>query len=240
MMNMKHLAIIFGAALLAASCTCTFNGNGFSLGDKIVRGNGVEAQKIIEVGDFNAVSLAGSLDVIFTQTEGESSVVLHSDENLLDYYRIELDRNTLVVSTKPYTSISPKAESYISVCAPSLEAASVMGSGDIVIDNDIQVDGPLSLSVAGSGDISADRIVCKEFEAKVAGSGDIDAGPVTAEDIKLSVAGSGDIDLELIDAGNVNAKIAGSGDITLLGNARSISSKVTGSGDVHTTGLKVQ
>ena len=211
MMNMKHWAIIIGTALLAVSCTCTFNHNGFNLSSKIVRGNGVEAQKIFEVGEFNSISLAGSSDIIFTQTGGERSVVLHSDENLLDYYIVEVKGNTLVVRTKPNMAISPRAESYVSVSAPALEAVSVAGSGDIVIDNDVQVDGPFSASVSGSGDITADRIVCKEFEAKVAGSGDIDAGPVTAEDINLSIAGSGDIALELIDAGDVTAKISGSG-----------------------------
>ena len=208
MMDMKHLSLLLGVALLAASCTFSFPVN-------IVRGNGTAAEKTFEVGEFNSVSLVGSLDVIFAQSDEDHSVVLHTDE-------------------------SPKALSYVSVSAPMLREASITGSGDLVFKGDLRVDGPLGFSVTGSGDIDAGAVACKQFAVKVSGSGDIDAGPVTAEDMSLTISGSGDIAMELSGAGDVSAKISGSGDITLLGSARSLNSRVSGSGDIHSNGLSLK
>ncbi len=233
MMDMKHLSLLLGAALLAASCTFSFPGN-------IVRGNGTAAEKTFEVGEFNSVSLVGSLDVIFAQSDEDHSVVLHTDENLIDDYRIEVKGDVLVISTKPGVSVSPKALSYVSVSAPMLREASITGSGDLVFKGDLRVDGPLGFSVTGSGDIDAGAVACKQFAVKVSGSGDIDAGPVTAEDMSLTISGSGDIAMELSGAGDVSAKISGSGDITLLGSARSLNSRVSGSGDIHSNGLSLK
>ena len=97
MMDMKHLSLLFGLALLAASCTFSFPVN-------IVRGNGTAAEKTFEVGEFNSVSLVGSLDVIFAQSDEDHSVVLHTDENLIDDYLIEVKGDVLVISTKPGVS----------------------------------------------------------------------------------------------------------------------------------------
>ena len=252
MMNMKHLAIILAAMTMAASCT-------FVVNSKIVRGNGVEAEKTVEVSDFSAVSVAGSMDVIYSKTPQVAPVVIHGDENLLDYYTVEVKNGTLCISTEKQVNISTKADSYITVGSTSLIAATLTGSGDLDIDGDIETPGTFSINVTGSGNLESANIACKQLECVVAGSGDVDldavtaetmsmsvmgsgdisAGPVTAQNVSLSVAGSGDIDIELKDAGDITAKIAGSGDISLSGNASSLKSKVAGSGDVHSSGLKL-
>ena len=232
MINMKHLALLVATMIVASSCIININ-------SKIVRGNGIAAQKTVEVTDFDAVSVLGSMDVVYTQSEEPVSVVLHADENLIDLIVVEVKDNKLVVSTEKGYSISPKADTYVSVKSPGISSASIIGSGDIEIKDALVVDGPFRFSVTGSGDLEADSLICKELECSISGSGDIDAGPVTAESISLSIAGSGDIDLKLKDAGDVKARISGSGDISLYGNAGSLDSKVTGSGDVHTTGLKL-
>ena len=237
---------------MASSCV-------FYLGGKFVRGNGQAAERTIEVTDFNSIAVKGALDVIFTQAP-LSPVLIHSDENLLDLYKIEVIGGTLIVSTEEHTNLFPRVKSYITVSSELLESASVSGSGDLLLKSALSCPADMELSVAGSGDIVADRIecgslqakvsgsgdihtmgvVCDDFEVRVTGSGDIKSGPVTARSVDASVSGSGDITLSLKDAGDVNARISGSGDITLRGNARSISKKVSGSGDLHTAGLSLE
>ncbi|MCR9279202.1 MAG: DUF2807 domain-containing protein [Pseudomonadaceae bacterium] len=74
----------------------------------------------------------------------------------------------------------------------------------------------------------------------VAGSGDISAGSLAAESLKLVVLGSGDIELEEVDADSVTAQVQGSGDIEVAGNANELRASVMGSGDIDAQSLTVQ
>lgn len=120
------------------------------------------------------------------------------------------------------------------------------GCGDWTAAN---VDGPVKVSLAGSGDvrIGASRsarlrlagsgdihagAVRGDLDAEVGGSGDISAGSVAGA-LKVEVAGSGDVHVGSGKASAMKVAIAGSGDVTFGGTTESLSARITGSGVIR-------
>lgn len=248
---MKKNALILIASLVLTSCLDV-------LGES---GNGVSVQQVIEVGEFDSISVPSYIDVYYTQTPGAQSLTLTCDENLVTYYAIVVENGTLKVKTKPNVSVRAKAKTFLTVNSPTLNELRLSGSGDVFIDGPIVADKDFSVSISGSGDCKVNGTVrCEGFSAhtsgsgdtflagivagsaefKDTGSGDIKSTGVTADNISISLSGSGDCSLECKDAGVISVKISGSGDVTLKGNARSLGNiSLTGSGDLNVSGLSV-
>jgi hypothetical protein len=113
--------------------------------------------------------------------------------------------------------------------ARSLELGAA-GCGDWTVAN---VSGPLKISVAGSGDVSAGTST--RADVSVAGSGDVRLGPVSGP-LNASVAGSGDVHVASV-AGDIDASIAGSGDIVVAGGrGGALDASIAGSGDIRVDG----
>lgn len=88
------------------------------------------------------------------------------------------------------------------------------------------VDGPLNLSISGSGDYSGGDV--GDADVSVRGSGDADFGDARRVDVGIS--GSGDVTFE--NVGPANIELSGSGDIELGTVQGSIVVAIRGSGDV--------
>ncbi|MBO4671414.1 MAG: DUF2807 domain-containing protein [Oscillospiraceae bacterium] len=219
----RIISIVAAAALLCSVSSCVLNW-------KVVRGNGVAVTSEVEVPAFSSISILGSSDVVFTQ--GPKAVSLTTDENLLEYYSIEVEEDKLIVSTQKGVSVSPKTKTVITVSNPDLSGVGILGSGDCKVQDGLKSEGEFSFTVTGSGDLYADSIVCTEFTSKVSGSGDVKVEGLTCESASLSVLGSGDIAIGCKDAGDFKVRISGSGDVKLWGNARTLEQKVSGSGSV--------
>ena len=218
------------AITMAVACS-------FTIKNKVIRGNGVETTCIYDLPPFTAIHVAGSMDVFYTQ--GPQAVSLTADENLMEIYTIEVVESTLKIGVKSGYSIFPKAKTFITVSTDDLNGIKLAGSGECDIKGTLDTRGDFIFSIAGSGDLDADAIICKNFSSKVNGSGDIEVKALTAETTTLTINGSGDMVINCKDAGDIIAKINGSGDIALSGKARSLTQKVNGSGDISTRGLQL-
>lgn len=248
---MKRILLI-AAAVALTSCQLIFNVNEI--------GNGVSVQTPIEVSEFNSISSRCSLDIYYTQSDKDQSVLLTCDENLVDRFDIRVEEGVLIVDTKSGGGYSTKIKIYATITSPKLSSLKLSGSGDCNITGPITSDGDFSFKVSGSGDIDADgAVICKNFTASVSGSGDIEVAGVqaqtadfkdsgsgdievdalTAEDISVRMSGSGDITLKCKDAGYIDASLSGSGDLILSGTARSVKSNSTGSGNVKSGNLTI-
>lgn len=228
---MKTLFAVVLSAAVISSC-------GY-LGIHVVRGNGVAVETVIDVDGFSHVSLPAAVDVDYTLSSGERSLVFTCDENLLEYYNIHVEGNTLVVGVRPgVMGLSPKVKTVLTVKAPVLEGVIVSGSGDCVVHGPVAVDGAFSLMCSGSGDISVSGPVrSAAFTAATTGSGDISVGTVDAvSSAELRSSGSGDISIGSLVADPAEIHTSGSGDITVKGiTAGTITAHSSGSGDI---GLK--
>ena len=100
----------------------------------------------------------------------------------------------------------------------------IVGGGDVSIAN---VDGTLSLSVAGSGDVRVGNT--GNASISIAGSGDSSLGTVGS--LNADIAGSGDLLVKNVN-GPVSVSMAGSGDTKIVGGkANPLKISIVGGGD---------
>jgi hypothetical protein len=105
--------------------------------------------------------------------------------------------------------ISGSADVYVRAAREGLTGA-VSGSGDV---NAVEVNGPLRVRVAGSGDVRVRGGAVTDMTVSVAGSGDVHFGGV-AQSLQANVAGSGDVSAARV-TGPVSKHVAGSGEVSV-------------------------
>ena len=219
-------------------------------------GNGASLTQEIEVGEFDRISIPDFVDVYYTQGSDQQCVTLTCDENLFEYYHIEVKDGELIVYCKG--SFYNKIDTYLTVCSSSLKGVKLSGSGDLYIEEALATEDDFTIETSGSGDVdiasmtasstivsltgSGDArigsMTVSSAEFKSSGSGDIEADEVTAESISIKTTGSGDCSLCCKDSGTLSVQISGSGDVTLRGTARAlINISQTGSGEFNMSDL---
>ena len=143
-----------------------------------------------------------------------------------DHGRINLsDAPLIVIRTPRQVDVSASGAVFGSVGrgAASVELGNA-GCGNWNVAN---TEGPVSLSVAGSGDMRAGTSA--SLDVSIAGSGSALAGATRGLD--ASIAGSGSVSVARVD-GPFDASIAGSGNVTVARIDGPIDVSIAGSGDV--------
>lgn len=236
---MKQITGYAALVLLALSHTgCDHQG---------VNGSGNLSTESRKVGDFQAVSLRGSMDIQYTDGPAED-VVIEAEDNILPLITAEVKDGQLIVGTKSNTSISPHKKIVVKVTAPDVEEISLAGSGTIRLMNDWEQDDHIKVSVTGSGDIlgavnSAKVSVAvtgsgdvklkgetKELNLDIAGSGSFDGYNLHSETADVHVGGSGDAKVHA--SVTLNVHVSGSGSVDYHGTP-TVNSQTSGSGSVH-------
>lgn len=192
-----------------------------------VVGSGNKLAETRNVGDFSRVHIRGSASAEI-RVGPEQTVVVETDDNLIDMVRTEVQNGKLTIHTEGsyMTNLGLK----VLITMPSTEGLSISGSGDIT-GNGLNAD-DLDISISGSGDIALDGTVAS-VNAHVTGSGDMNLSQLIAEKAKVSVTGSGDVSVCATES--IDASITGSGDITYSGygdKEPKLTERVTGSGDI--------
>lgn len=239
---MKNLASLIAIALLTISTSaCSqkhIENSSTTFGSKTIKASKNYVTKDIKVANFTKLNVTGSPDVTFTQKSGKPQVEVYTSDNIIDLLDIYVKDKTLHIGFKKNVKVSYNKLN-IRVSAEKLNGISVAGSGDIELVNGLKTD-DLKISVAGSGDISGNNIVCQDLSISVAGSGDINNSKITCTNLKVSVAGSGDMKLSDVTATSTSASVAGSGTVVLSGITQEASYSVAGSGDLFASDLEAK
>lgn len=201
--------------------------------DARIVGSGKVATEAREVGDFDAITTEGAIDVVVRQA-AKAAVSVQADDNLLPAIETVVESRaqgrTLVVRTKRGESLSWRGDTVkVTVDVVQLRAITTAGSGDVRIES--LTTPALKLTIAGSSDARLAGLDTDHFELRIAGSGDV-VGAGRARLVKLGIAGSGDADLGGLIAEDVSVRIAGSGNANVTAN-QSLEVSVAGSGDVR-------
>jgi hypothetical protein len=120
----------------------------------------------------------------------------------------------------------------IYVIAPSLQRATIGGSGSLAIDR--LTGKKVSATVAGSGGMTIDHVSADALDASIAGSGDLALSGHSANG-KLSIAGSGELKAAGLTVDSANTSIAGSGSMAFRSDGK-VSATIVGSGSVQVRG----
>jgi len=178
--------------------------------------------------------------IVRVHTGPAASVKASGPPNRLDRLVVESRGDTLVVSTErnwSWRGISwGKADTvYVDITVPMLVAVELAGSGDLSVDR-IRT-GSFSAIVTGSGGLDVALLDTARFNAKLSGSGDLSVAGKTGR-AELSVTGSGDLRAADLTVGLLGASVLGSGDIA-VGTTREARANVTGSGDIRIAGRPI-
>lgn len=180
---------------------------------------------------FDRVVVAGSDNIEFT-TADSHSVTPTGDPAVLEKLRFSVKDGTLTVSRRRSSfSFGDSGSALVKVAAPSLRGLTVAGSGDATAD---RLAGDAKLSIAGSGSIAVAALASDRLDANIAGSGTMRLAGV-AKEADISIAGSGDIKGEALRVDKADISIAGSGDVALASDGE-VEAKLMGSGDVTIKG----
>jgi hypothetical protein len=188
-------------------------------------GSGVAAAETRNVATFNSVELAGSNNVVIRVGE-KQSVVVRADDNLLDRVTTEVRSGKLVIANLP-GSFTTKSPMSVAVNVPTLDALTLTGSGNIVVDG-IEAEN-LEVTLPGSGTLTGSG-TATQLEVTVSGSGTVQFTRLVANDVRAIVSGSGSI---LITATkSLDASVSGSGAILYAGDPQDVTKSVTGTGAI--------
>lgn len=232
-----------------------------ALGGALAAASSVSAeQKRYEVAGFDSVSQVGPNNVVI-QVGPTASVRAEGSQEALDLMKVVVENGELKILPKrerrdwghgeDWDNVEP-ATFYITL--PRLEAAAMVGSGDMTVDRiagdrfsasvagSAKVDiaslsaADVSLSVAGSGEVNAHGAVDR-LQVSVAGSGKVQAHELASNSASVSIAGSGNVDLTVKDTARVST--VGSGDVAIAGGALCTVSSF-GSGQTRCNGAVVE
>ncbi len=214
------------AALPIAACGAIASGN--DAGTK-AQASGSGGTRSFAVADFTKVDLRGGDDVIVSVGSG-FSVRAEGPSDELDRLEIKRDGSTLKVGRVRQKGMNWGSSKGVKVYVtmPSIAGAGVAGSGNMTIDK--IAGGDFSGAVAGSGDLSVAVLKANAVDFSIAGSGNVHAKGEAAM-TSASIAGSGSVDAKGLKTANAKISIAGSGDVALDVNGPADISMM-GSGDV--------
>jgi hypothetical protein len=189
------------------------------------QGSGVSVTQTRHVAPFTRVELAGSNNVVIRVGQ-EQSVVVTADDNLVDRVTTEVQSGTLTIGTSP-GSFSTNSPMRVAVAVPNLDAVSLTGSGNIVVDG-IEAES-LKVDLPGSGTLSGNGTATR-LAVTVSGSGVVQFTRLVANDVRAAVSGSGSIFVTATKS--LDASVSGSGAILYAGNPPDVTRSVTGSGTI--------
>ncbi len=214
-----------------------------------VVGSGQTATEARNLADFQAIALAGSMDLLVRQGPTQS-VQVEADDNLLPLLETVVEtRNsvpTLVVRWKRGESYRTRGKVRVTVVVPRLSAVAAAGSGDITLEalntpalnvvlsgsSDVRFSGlatdDLSVRISGSGDARGSG-KARRLSVAISGSGNVKTPDLSADDVSISIAGSGDADVNAQKT--LDVSVAGSGSVVYSGGA-AVKSSIAGSGSV--------
>jgi hypothetical protein len=232
-MNARRAAAPLAAVALVAGC------------GTVLDGPGPQTSQERDIGDVTVVELATSGDLIVIQGE-DARLTITAGEEVIDRLTSDVDGDTLELGVDGPGGVS--GEIRYELVVPRLEGVELAGSGDVRLD-DVAVGDALTLTVAGSGDITAGGVDVQELTVTVSGSGDVDVeGRAEQQDVeisgsgdylaagldsrtaRISVEGSGNADVTVSD--RLEASVSGSGNVTYGGDP-SVDSRIDGSGEIE-------
>ena len=212
--HMKNFILPLIASVTFASCAS-------------VSGNGNVREEKRDLSEIQSIKTSGSIDVEIKN--GDYSLVVQDDENLIHYVVTDIDNGVLNIHYKNgYSIMNDHAKVFVTV--PTLSKLATSGSGDISSDGVIKNSNQIEINTSGSGDINV-SVDAPSIQATGSGSGNISISGRT-KDLQCKVSGSGDINCAGLKSENAEIRVSGSSDVHVFASV-SLKVNVSGSGDVY-------
>jgi Putative auto-transporter adhesin, head GIN domain len=226
---MKSPLIFLPFAVLAVSA-CSLNVDAED--ERLTSDGKTVSATAATTGSFTKIEAVGPDNIIFV-TGDTFSIKAEGDADAVAKLRYAMDNGTIIIGREKGKWWGKDSQSVtVTITAPTLTAASLVGSGDFTADR--MTGNSVSVELAGSGDANIRDVTGKSFKSELAGTGNVSvAGKV--ERAEFSVAGTGDIDATKLASVDAEVSIAGTGDVRLNATG-TVDASIAGTGDINVTG----
>lgn len=211
---MKNITILIYFIFIGLT-SCRFTG---------VKGDGDLLTKSRNVDDFEKIDISGNFKVEIEAGKPKNLDVI-AENNLQDYIKIYVKRNTLFIST--IKNLKPTEDLRIEISIPYLNGIECSGVNDVYakgIDSDI-----FYIDLSGAGTINI-KGKTKKLKIDVSGAADLSAEEFITENIKIEVSGAANASVYASES--CIADVSGAGFIELYGDAKDVNMNVSGAGSM--------
>jgi hypothetical protein len=186
-------------------------------------GPGTVAIEARDVSGFSEIDLSGSGTVLVSVT-GTESLTVEAEDNILPLLTTDVRDGRLVLGAKQ--SILPTRGIVYTVTVINLETVTVSGSGSVtavdVVANGFEVD------ISGPGTVTPEGI-SEHLDLSISGSGEFKGEGFVSATGTVSVSGSGEALVNVID--DLDVDVIGSGTVRYIGDP-AVSDSISGSGEI--------
>lgn len=188
-----------------------------------------------ELADFDEISSVGPQDIVITQGDAYE-VRSEGSPEALGLLEVVVEDGELIIRPKGEYGFGfdwgRLSSAKFHVTMPRLEQVSVAGSGNVTVD---RIEGEdFAATIAGSGTLAIAALAVDEAEFQIGGSGNLSVSG-TAREADISIGGSGEIQAQGLSVQTADVSIAGSGDVDLTVQ-EDAGVSIMGSGDVNILG----
>lgn len=169
---------------------------------KSVKGNGQVQTESRNVDSFDEISVSAGIDVYFK--EGNQSVEVTADENILEFIETKVKGNQLHIGRKNNAKIKNATKMEVWVTAPELYSVSTSSGASFQAKDEVSTT-KMNLSASSGSDLMMNARASK-MVIKCSSGADIDAD-IESDDIDVSVSSGADI---ILSGSADHAKISAS------------------------------
>ena len=216
--------IVFAAALaigLMFSANCGIGGFKNMTG---IQGSGTAKSEQRNVSGFSKIEAGGAMNIEIT-AQGDFSVTVEADDNLLQYIKTETRGDTLKIYSEG--KISPKTKMNVKISMPDIEGLDVSGASNAVVSN-VKTDS-LELNASGASKIKIEG-EAKDLDSDASGASKIDAENLRVENAKVEASGASSSTVSA--TGELKADASGASSIYYTGEPKNINQKSSGASSV--------
>lgn len=221
---MNRKTLIFIIPLMAmVLMSCRFGSVNVDLNRETIEGSGTLKTETRDVSGIERVSLQDFGDLVIIQGDSEG-LSIEADDNLLPYLQTEMNGRELVLKVKDGYELTTDATIRYTLKVKNLNRVSVAGAGNVSAEK-LNV-GDLALKVDGSGNIEIADLQAANLRSEANGTGNFDMkGKVASQTLTITGAGNyacGDLEskessVTINGAGNVTMWVVEKLDITING-----------------------
>lgn len=233
-----YLIAISMMILLTSMNSCGFDLN-------TIKGNGVMTTSDFSLDEFTAIDAAGMYRIIL-QKGTTPFVQVETDENIMPYVNVKVERGTLKIYMDRGNTYRPgRMEVYITMQNPeriSLSGATSFSSDDIITTDRLELDlsgatdlklsvdvGSLHTTVSGAGSIELQGNA-QSHHVQLSGAASLKCGDLITRETAVNISGAGSAEVYATE--KLNAGIAGVGSIRYGGDPASINMSKSGLGSI--------
>lgn len=219
---MKSILYTISIALIALALnSCSFNS---------VRGSGTLVSNEVSISDYKGIDFGGGATMVYEQKPGSPYLRIETDDNIYPLLRVEVRDGTLYIGSSE--NINP-TKFNIYTNSSTLEYLGASGSIKAILKGKLETSF-LDIDISGSGNITAEELICGTLRTKVSGSGDFFVtGKASSVDSRIS--GSGKVMATELIADTVSCSVSGSGDFFVTAQ-KYLNVSISGSGSVKYKG----